>query len=164
MTNVVVKTPSECSEEELDIFEALVMRGGEVTAVSLRGLLERAHRLIFLFEGNKTLAGIAALKAPNVGYKRKVFRKAGSEEDPDDFAFEAGWIYVEEQFRGRKYSRLLLAEILRLAGESRVYATTRETNEAMRRTNLRVGLEQSGHPYRSDEGEYNLVLYVGGRR
>jgi len=164
MTNVMVKTPSECSEEELDIFEAFVRRGGEVTAVNLCGRLERAHRLIFLFEGTKTLAGIAALKVPNVGYKRKVFKKAASEEDPDDFAFEAGWIYVEEQFRGRKYSQLLLTEVLRLAGDSRVYATTREANEAMRRTNLRVGLEQSGRPYQSDEGEYNLVLYTGGRR
>jgi hypothetical protein len=100
MTNVVVMTPSECSEEELDMFEAFVRRGSEVMTVNLRGRLERAHRLLFLFEGDKTLAGIAALKAPNVGYKRKVFRKAGSEEDPDDFAFEAGWIYVDEQFRG----------------------------------------------------------------
>ena len=160
MTNIVVKKPSECTESELDSFEALVKKGGEVTTTGLRDRIGRAKRLVFLFEGDKTLAGISALKEPTIGYKRKVFKKARSKEDPDEFTFEAGWIYVKEQFRGRKYSRPLLEEVIKLAGRKQIYATTRESNEAMQRTNSHFGLEQSGHPYKSEEGNYNLILYT----
>jgi predicted GNAT family N-acyltransferase len=160
MTNIVMKKPSECSESELDSFEALVIKGGEVNATGLRDRIKKAKYLVFLFEKDKNLAGVAALKEPNNSYKKKVFRKAGSQENPNEFTFEAGWIYVEEQFRGRKYSRSLLEEVLKLAGDKQVYATTRENNEAMKRTNLNCGLQQSGHPYASEEGNYNLILYT----
>lgn len=160
MTNILVKKPSKCSEGELDSFEALVIKGSEVAIAGFRDRIKKAKRLVFLFERDNTLAGIAALKKPNIRYKKSVFKKAESKEDPDEFTFEAGWIYVKEQFRGRKYSRLLLEEVLKLTGENRVYATTRENNEAMRRTNLRFGFEQSGHPFKSCEGNYNLILYT----
>jgi predicted GNAT family N-acyltransferase len=160
MTNLVIKKPSECSENELDSFENLIKKGGEVAVAGLRNRIRKAQWLIFLFEDDKILAGIAALKEPNIGYKKKVFKKAESHENPDEFIFEVGWIYVEKQFRERKYSRLLLEEALKAAGNKNVYATTRENNEAMKRTNLRYGLEQSGHPYASEEGNYNLILYT----
>lgn len=160
MTNIVVKKPSECSERELDSFEAFVRKGGEVTSEGLRNRIKKARYLVFLFERDKTLAGVAALKEPNIRYKKKVFKKAGSQEDPNKFTLEAGWIYVEDQFRDRKYSRPLLEEVLNHVGDKQVYATTRENNEAMKRTNLRYGLEQSGHPFASEEGNYNLVLYI----
>jgi GNAT superfamily N-acetyltransferase len=160
MTSIVIKKPSECSNSELDSFEALVRRGGEVTGAGLRNRIKRAKYLVFLVENDKTLAGIAALKEPNVSYKNKVFKKAGSPENTVEFTLEAGWIYVEEQFRGRRYSRLLLGEVLKVAGKKAVYATTRENNEAMKRTNLHFGLLQSGHPYASEEGNYKLILYT----
>jgi GNAT superfamily N-acetyltransferase len=160
MTNLVVKKPSECSENELNSFEDLVKKGGEVAVAGLRNLIKKAKYLIFLFENDRILAGIAALKEPNIGYKKKVFKKAGSPENPDEFTFEAGWIYVEEKFRAQRYSRLLLEEVLRVGGNRHIYATTRENNEAMKRTNLHYGLEQSGHSYASEEGNYNLILYT----
>ena len=162
MTNIVVKKPSKCSKSELDSFDALVRKGGEVTGEGLRDRIKKAKWLVFLFESDKTLAGVAALKEPTVSYKKKVFKKAGSQEDPDEYTFEAGWIYVEKQFQGRKYSRPLLEAVLKLAGEKQVYATTRENNERMQRTNLHYGLKQSGHSYASEEGNYNLILYTRG--
>ena len=160
MTNIEVKQPSECPENELDSFEDLVKKGEEVTFAGLHNRIKKARFLVFLYEQDKTLAGVAALKEPSINYKKKVFDKAGSKEDPDKFTFEAGWLYVEEQFRGRKYSRLLLEEVLKIAGDKQVYATTRENNVAMQRTNLRYGLSPSGHPYKSKEGNYNLILYI----
>jgi RimJ/RimL family protein N-acetyltransferase len=103
---------------------------------------------------------VAALKRPNEGYKQTVFRKAEATEGSDDFDFEAGWIVVDKKFRGKGYSRPLLEAILKLAGESLVYATTREANECMRRTNRRCGLQECGKAYPSEEGDYRLVLYV----
>src|SRR5688572_22921768 len=136
MTNIIWKRPSECSESELEAFEALVNKGGEVASDRLHDRIMRAEWLVFLFEMDKTLAGVAALKNPNVNYKRDVFRKADSPEDPDKYNFEAGWIFVEPQFRRRKHSRALLQTVLKLANKQYVYATTRENNEAMQHTNL----------------------------
>lgn len=162
MSNVIWKKPSECTESELTMFEALINKGGEVVADGLHDRIMRAEWLIFLFESDKTLAGVAALKKPNANYKKGVFRKANSPEDPSKFDSEAGWIFVEPQFRGRKHSRTLLQTVLELADKSHVYATTREDNEAMRHTNIRCGLQESGQPYKSEEGDYKLVLYIKG--
>lgn len=155
---IVVKKPSECSERELEAFEAFVIKGGEVTAEGLRDLIKKAKGLVFLFEGDNTLAGIAALKYPNIGYKNRVFKKARAQEDPDKFTFEVGWIYVERQFRGRKYSHFLLEALLKLADENQVYATTREDNKAMQSTLIRYGFQQSGFSYVSKRRDCNLLL------
>jgi GNAT superfamily N-acetyltransferase len=144
----------------LAAFEGLVKKGDEVAAGRLRERIKEAEWLVFLFEKDRTLAGVAALKRPSDSYKRKVFLKAKSPEAAGDFIYEAGWIYVEEQFRCRGYSRLLLEAVLKGAGGQPVYATTREGNEYMRRTNRHCGLKESGSPYPSDEGDYNLVLYT----
>jgi GNAT superfamily N-acetyltransferase len=144
----------------LDAFEDLVREGGEVITAELRQRMLEAEWLVFALEGNRTLAGVAALKRPSKHYKEMVFYKARTPENPDEFTFEAGWFFVRGAFRGRKYSRFLLETLLTLAGGSKVYATTRETNGPMRRTNCYCGLVESGSPYPSDEGDYNLVLYV----
>lgn len=160
MINIIAKSPLDCSKNELDEFEALVKKGAEVIVEGLRSRIMQAEWLVFLFEADKTLAGVAALKKPNISYKESVFAKAESTDDPNEFTYEAGWIYVEEQFRRRKYSHTLLETVLKLAGDKHLYATTREKNEAMRRTNIHYGLQKSGHPYESEEGDYKLVLYT----
>lgn len=160
MAEIIAKAPSECSQDEIDRFEDLVKKGGEVASEGLRNRIMQAEQLVFLIENDKTLSGVAALKKPNSNYRKRVFTKAASQEDPNEFIFEAGWIYVEEHFRGRKYSHSLLDTILKLANGKFVYATTREMNEAMLRTNLHSGLKQSGKPYESEEGDYKLVLFL----
>ena len=160
MANIISKKPSECSDNDLNSFEVLVRKGDEVNPIGLSDRIRNAERLIFLVEDDGVLSGVAALKKPLANYKNKVFNNSESIENADEFNFEVGWIYIEEDFRGRKYSQLLLEEVLKLVGENRIYATTRENNERMRKTNSRFGLEQSGHSYPSNNGNYNLVLYV----
>jgi hypothetical protein len=46
MANIVVKKPSECSQSQLDSFEALVRKGGEVAVGGLRSRINKAERLI----------------------------------------------------------------------------------------------------------------------
>ena len=162
MADIVQKRPRECSDIDLDAFEGLVKKGGEVACQGLRGRIMKAEWLVFLFEMDRTLAGVAALKKSDGTYKKEVFAEAKSEENPDDSTFEAGWVFVEEQFRGKHYSRLLLDEVLRLADKKRVYATTRHDNKRMRQTNRRCGLKESGFPYTATRGNYRLILYTNG--
>lgn len=157
---IVHKHPSDCSKAELDAFEAFVKEGGEVNTQGLSERILRAQWLVFLLEGNGKYAGIAALKRPNDSYKKMVFAKAGTPCKPGDFLFEAGWLFVEPAYRGKRYSSLLLDAVIELAGADRVYATTREDNEFMRRTNRRCGLVDTGSPYKSEDGDYKLVLSV----
>jgi GNAT superfamily N-acetyltransferase len=160
MVNITSKKPEFCSKKELRTFESLVSKGGEVIKAGLSHRILKAEKLIFLFEEDGVLSGIAALKKPDPVYKKKVFDKAGSAENNDQFTFEVGWIFVEEKFRRKKYSQLLLKHILKLAGKNKIYATTREDNVAMNKTNSHLGLELSGHSYKSDKGDHNLVLYI----
>src|SRR5213075_2856984 len=104
---------------------------GEVQARGLTGLVERAECLIFLYTDLDELAGVAAVKRPNEGYKRKVFSKANSPEDPDKYPYELGWVVVREHFRGLRLSHVLLENALRFAGKTKIYATTRTDNEPM---------------------------------
>jgi len=160
MANAVSKHPAECSSAELGAFERLINEGGEVVAEGLRQRIMEAERLVFLKEGDGTLSAVAALKRPIGSYKRTVFRKAKSPENPNDFPCEVGWIFVKPDFRGRHYSRLLLEKVLQLAGDRNVYATTRENNDRMQTTQVRCGLTQSGLAYTSDQGDYKLVLFT----
>lgn len=162
MLNTMRKQPSSCSNRELDAFEAMVKRGGEVPAEGLRDRIERAAWLVFLYAEHEVLAGIAALKRPTDTYRDKVFRKAKATEKPADYGLEVGWIFVDEGFRRNGYSRHLFEAVLKLAGESPVFATTREDNDPMRRTTSHCGMKECGQAYASDreEGQHNLVLYT----
>jgi len=160
MPQILSKHPSNCSKVELDAFEKLVKQEGEVTSQGLRERILRAEWLVFTVEEDGTFSGISALKTPNDSYKRNVFRKAGTQLDPNDFPYEVGWLLVSPPFRGKKYSRPLLEEAIRLAGNEKLYATTRENNDRMRRTNRHCGLVDAGSPYTSEEGDYKLVLSV----
>jgi GNAT superfamily N-acetyltransferase len=164
MPQISHKRPSNCSEAELDTFETFVKQGSEVTSQGLRERILRAEWLVFAVEEDGTFSGISALKKPNDSYKRNIFRKAGTQLNPDDFPYEAGWLFVPLAFRGKKYSRLLLEKVIGLAGEEKLYATTRANNDFMRRTNRRCGLVDTGSPYASEDGDYNLVLSVHQRQ
>lgn len=159
-TNIEVKTPTECTEHQLQEFEDLLVEGGEVNTRGLSTRIRRAKTLFFLLTNDGSLIGIAALKNPDKAYKKRVFVKAKTEEDPKDFHYEVGWIYIKPTFRGQKLSQKLLEKVLEVAGSANVYATTRESNEPMQRTNRHYGLNPSGQPYCSEEGNYNLTLYT----
>jgi RimJ/RimL family protein N-acetyltransferase len=159
MARISAKKPIECAGAELTAFAALAVKGWQGRADKLPKRIRRARALIFLYDG-ETLAGVAALKRPGSHYRRRLFEKAGTIEDPDDFRLEAGLIYIKPQFRARGYSTRMLAAMLRQAGDERVFATTRADNPIIQRTLRRCGLERSGQAFASENGDYRLLLYV----
>jgi predicted GNAT family N-acyltransferase len=161
---VEVKRLSDCSQAEIKVFENVVVEAGEVQTDSLRSLIVRAVSLIFLYSDSDELAGIAAVKRPDEGYKRKVFSRANSPENPYHYDYELGWIVVRENYRGNHLSRYLVEAALRVIDGAKIYATTRATNVAMRRTNERYGFRVSGEPYPSSRrgDNYELLLFVRG--
>ena len=155
---IEIKQPSYCSSDELRKFKSLVLQGGEVTPVGLDRRVEMAERLLFL--KTTSCVGIGAVKNPNIQYKSDIFKKSGSEHDPNTIQFELGWFYIEETSRGNGFSNLLLAEAISFVQESGCFATTRESNNIMHKQLNNLGFEQSGSSYKSSKGNYNLVLYI----
>ena len=158
--NASIKKPSECTAQELTAFEAMVRKGNEVNPAGLSKRIQNAAFLMFIFEDDSSLIGVSALKHPNPGYREDAFTRARSELHPDDYGLELGWIFVAESHRGRGLSRELVERLVTCAETDRIYATTREDNLPMQRTNKRCGFHLEGSPYPSKQGNYTLVLYV----
>jgi RimJ/RimL family protein N-acetyltransferase len=159
VAEIVARKPRNCSPAELAAFTALGAKGWQGRSEKLPKRIRRARALIFLCEG-ETLTGVAALKRPGSHYRRKLFERAGTSEDPDDYRLEAGLIYIEPGYRGQGHSTRMLAEMLRLAGDERVFATTRADNPIIQRSLRRCGLQQTGQAFASEGGDHRLRLYI----
>jgi len=156
------KRPFDCSKIEIKMFMDLVIKAGEVEPEGLEDRVKRAEKLIFMWEDNGELIGVAAVKRPNEKYKKRVFSKAQSKEDPQSFSFEIGWIVIDERFRGQHLSRDLLDIALQITEGHKVFATTRTNNLAMQKTNKRYGLNPNGKPYPTSRKDrnYDLTLFL----
>jgi ribosomal protein S18 acetylase RimI-like enzyme len=53
-----------------------------------------------------------------------------------------------------------MQSIIASIGNSSCFATTRENNDAMRHLLNKYGFSVTGEKYKSDNGEYSLVLYA----
>src|SRR5262249_544184 len=104
--------------------------------------------------------GIAALKLPNAHYRSSVFQKAKSKLEPTDWPFELGWVHILTEFQRAGYSLRLCRQVLAHCEGKNVFATTKTTNEPMRRTLANCGFETDGEPYKSDMRDEKLILYV----
>jgi len=69
-----------------------------------------------------------------------------------------GWVVVAKSHQGRGLSARIIGELLALAKNENVFATTRAGDRAMRFASAH-GFESNGKPYPSGRG-YNLVLYL----
>lgn len=154
-----VKMPCECSEEEVTTFEELVGRGKEVTPHGLSGRIKTAKALAFHSVGGQVI-GIAALKNPAATRPRKVFRKARAPQNPNDFPFEVGWVFISPEHRGQGLSRKLLKAVLKFARGSGVFATTRSDNVPMQKTLEKCGFVRTGRLYQSERRDNKLCLFL----
>lgn len=141
-----VGKPADFTVDERATFVAFVAAAGEVDPVPLAGLIDRARTLIALDDGSAVIA-TAAIKTPNAGYRTGVFAKAGVPLLAAAHPLELGWVHVHPEHRRQGHAARLVAEALRAAEGSGVYATTRSA--AMRTILERVGFVVSGEPYAS---------------
>jgi predicted GNAT family N-acyltransferase len=152
-----IKNPRDCTKAEIDTFERLVSEGGEVALVGLRNRIFRAENLIFIDDDGCVAVG--AIKNPNSGYKSGVFQKARV-SGLDQFKYELGWLYVTETGRGKGYGRELMVSVMEALSDDTCFATTRENNKAIHHLFSEFGFSRLGQPYKSDAGDYSLVLYA----
>lgn len=154
---IISKAPRDCSNTELETFERLVSAGGEVSLAGLRQRIQSAEKLIFINDGECVAVG--AIKNPNAAYKAGIFKKSNASEQ-SKYQYELGWFYVSSIARGKGYGRALMEETQELLAGTACFATTRENNAPMHRLFRHFGFSRLGQPYKTDNGDYSLILYV----
>jgi Acetyltransferase (GNAT) family. len=158
MVTSYILSPSDCSPQALADFEKLVM---EAETVDPQGLTQRIHdasRLLFLRESNGRLVGVGALKHPLLSYRTRVFAEARATASADEYPIELGWIAVAKSHQGRGLSRRIIGQLISLAENENLFATTRADARAMRFA-ADHGFKPAGKPYPSGRG-YDLLLYL----
>ena len=157
ITSSVLLT-SDCTPEALADFEKLVIEAGTVDPEGLTQRIRDAFRLLFLRQSDGQLVGVGALKRPGLGYRSKVFAKARVTTAPDEYRVELGWVAVAKSHQGRGLSRRIIGQLISLAENDNLFATTRADARSMRfATDYEFKL--AGKPYPSGRG-YDLVLYL----
>ena len=153
-----ILSPSDCTSQALADFENLVIKYGTVDPQGLTQRIRDAFRLLFLRESNGQLVGVGALKRPQLSYRSKVFAKARATTPPDEYRVELGWVAVAKSHQGRGLSRRIIGQLISLAGNENLFATTRADARAMHFADDH-GFKPAGKPYPSGRG-YDLVLYL----
>ncbi len=151
-------SPSDCTAEALADFEKLVVEGGAVDPQGLTQRVRNAFRLLFLRTPDGQLVGVGALKHSRPGYRNRVFAIAQATAAPDEYCVELGWVVVAKTHQGRGLSTRIVGELLPLAKNENIFATTRGDERVMRYASDH-GFEINGKPYPSGRG-YDLVLYL----
>lgn len=156
---VRISSPRALAAGEIEAFCLLIRKGDEVDEAGLSARVRRAQALASLRVGDRVV-GVAALKNPEPNYRQRAFEKAGVELDPACFAHEIGWVFVEDDQRGKHYSRRLVSALLEeLPG--RQYATSRASNAAMHGTLRYFGFRAVGRPFPSvQHPKQELILFV----
>ena len=158
MVRSSIFSPSDCTPQALTDFEELVV---EAETVDPQGLTQRIHdasQLLFLRESNGQLVGVGALKHPLLSYRTRVFANAGIAMLSDKYCVELGWVAVAKSHEGRGLSRRIIGELVSLAENQNLFATTRVDARAMRFA-ADHGFKPAGKSYPSARG-YDLVLYL----
>lgn len=158
MVTSTIFSPADCTPTALADFENLVREGERVDPQGLTQRIREASRLLFLRESNGQLVGVGALKHPLLSYRIKVFAKAGMTTLSDEYPVELGWVTVAKSHQGRGLSRRIIAQLVSLAGDQNLFATTRVDARAMRYA-ADYGFRPAGKSYPSGRG-YDLVLYL----
>lgn len=155
----IIKTPTDCSQEELSTFEKLVLEGGEVASRGLSGRIKSAYKLIFI-ELNNECVSVGALKCPNKNYKNKVFLKSGMAAESASYQYELGYLYTSPKSRGNGIGSFLMKSVCNALNGHSCFATTRENNKVIHHLFSKASFSRLGVAYKSDQGDYFLGLFA----
>jgi len=153
MKNHLYKQAKDFTANEIQTFKKILINANEVSELTFDGLIEKNPKLLIIGDIKNPL-GIASLKIPNDSYKEKVFRLSNSKEDSNKYNFELGWIVSLAKGNGNRIVELISNS------EKNIYATVREQNEKMIYLLKKYGFRQSGNSYKSDRGEYLILLFI----
>lgn len=148
---IIVKSPLDCTTEELENFRNLVLEGRQVTSKGLETRIKNCQALAFYYTDNE-LVGISAIKRKSSEIVKRTQLKANikSENIP---TLELGYSYTKQKFRGKGINKKLNDQLLQLTTGEKVYATT--DNDTMRKYLTDKGFKKQGDSFK---GQFNETL------
>jgi len=153
---ILVQEPHEVPEGALAPFIHAASEIG-VETKRLERRIRRAHRLIYLFVGER-LIGVSAIKLPAKSYRGRVFSSAGVGGEAAAYPLEFGWLYVLPAERGHGHASRLVAAGREAIPDSSLFATVRADSTALKRVFQRHGYMPLGQDYASKLGDHELTL------
>ena len=158
--NITLRSPGDCSKEDLSRFHDMVLEGGEVRKEGLDDRIGRAKVLAFLESGG-AIIGVGALKIQHRNYTARLFKKANAKSVANDFGLELGWVVIGKAHRGHKHSSRTVDALLAHTEGKRTYATSVSTNERMHTTLIKHNFERDGAEWPSQKRKNTkLFLFV----
>ena len=178
MMEIIVKLPSECSDQEINEFVQLVNEGGEVDPSGLEERVRRAKKLFFLSVASRrdlarlsaeprasggkdpSLVAVSAIKRFYQQYKNSIFKKAGCSNIASSYQLEVGWMYVKPASRDKGFGRKLLEVMINQLNGASCYTTVRSDNHIMDHLLNSHGFNKVGMEYSSSKGNHKIILYI----
>jgi hypothetical protein len=155
-----IRTPSNCSAEELAAFCAHVNLGKPVANLSSEWVVDHALKLLFVSLGD-TLVAVGGLKKPPRGYVQQCFRQAGVPDRWVSYPVELGWIYCTEYLRGGMAYRIIDPLLRECEAKNPIYAVVRSDNLRMSSPLRQRQFRAAGRLYPSIEHPEAMVqLFV----
>jgi len=151
------KVPTQCSDRELELFEELVLLGGEVDPNGFSGRILRAERLVFGRTGELIVA-VAGLKRPGRNYRARTALKSGLCLAEADWPFEFGWVFVCPSARRQGVAYDLVANAVD-GIRNGIFATSRADNTGMHKPLRRAGFDSEGNTYDSVENKAKILIF-----
>jgi RimJ/RimL family protein N-acetyltransferase len=149
---MTIKKPSDCTKEELESFENLVLLGGQVDPIGLQTRIKNCKLLGFYYSGNNELIGISAIKQKNKVSVERIKNKA-KVSDNEIPTVELGYSVTKVEFRGKGINKEINDVLLENVQDEKIYATT--DNDTMRKYLIDKGFTKKG---KSFKGTYNENL------
>ena len=136
----------------------LISAGQEVTMSVVNRNLASAASIAYALDGDRPV-GIVVLKNPVSSYREKVFYEADVPELERNYKLEIGYTYVIQEYRPRGVGINICRKMVNSISTP-MYATTREENTTINKLLKFAGFKLTGSPWRSDRGNYNLLLWT----
>lgn len=132
--NIIVDTPRNFTEEQIDDFVILVETGGENVPGYATSRVKTAAYLALVYDEDKTPIATAAVKKPRISYRDSCFEKSNQDEyDAEDYTLEIGFMYVIPEKRNTQVATKMLNTLMKkeIPSGHNVFATTRTDNRFM---------------------------------
>ncbi len=149
---MIIKKPTDCTEDELNNFKNLVIEGGQVDSTGLENRINQCKFLGFFYNDKKELVGISAIKTKTKHSVEAIKLKAGISDGKLPI-YELGYSVTKQNFRGQGINRAINDKLLEAAKTIDIYATT--DNDTMRKYLIERGFSKKG---KSFKGRYNENL------
>ena len=156
---LIIKKYPDLTKIELEQIHNLILKGGEVSSITLLQRLSESSLFAFVVDNNIVVA-TATIKNPLDNYKTNVFAKSKSNLSIIDYPFELGYIMVEESYRKDKLASQLCSELCKAFLKQKLFATTRIDNTPMQSILRKNYFVEIGEQYLNKNKTAFLKLFI----